>query len=335
MLRITLSQGSPAVNEDVTLRVGTDSGTTTPARAAWDFGDGQQGSGVAVTHHWAVARTYQVSVHATMPDGRQASTSATVVVSAAAKVTLTVATPANGSVTGGGIDCPGTCSVTVDAGTGITLTAHPDTQHYFTFAGWGGACGGTGDCAVAMTGDTTVSAAFRDMAAAPDCQAYNPGGLAVTPNADGSFQLTDGSRTLDKLDNAADAGNALAVARQFTEQCFVGRDVPSRPDLVMQYWQGGPGHAGPNSTCTTFDPGTVAVVPAGGLFEVADGGEVLKTFVNEPDAVRALRLYQAAQRQLAGQPEHTVFEECFLGTNSQRTPHYQYVFEFFPGSNST
>lgn len=334
-LRITLSNGTPTVNQNIALQVTTDSGQP-PSQAQWDFGDGQQGTGTSVTHQWAAAQTYQVSVTATMPDGEQASTSVSVVVSTVPKVTLTVSSPTNGTVTGGGISCPGTCAVTVDAGTQITLTAQPDTQHFFKFAGWGGACGGTGDCALTMTADKSVSASFQDMAAGEDCQAYDPNTLAVAPNADGSFRLTDGSRTMDMLDNATDASAALTIAKQTTEQCFIGRDVPSEPSEVMQYWQGGAGHAAlsGSSTCTMFNLATLTVVSAGGQFDVTDGSTTLKTFANEPDAVRALRIFQAAQSILVGQPERVGTAECFLGANNQRTPHYEFVFEYFPASNT-
>lgn len=81
-LKITMSSTTPTANQDVTLQVGTVSGEI-PASAQWDFGDGSTGSGVTVTHRWATARTYQVSVQATMSDGRTGTTSATVQVTPA------------------------------------------------------------------------------------------------------------------------------------------------------------------------------------------------------------------------------------------------------------
>ena len=64
-----------------------------------------------------------------------------------------------GSVTGGGIDCPGTCSTSAAQGSTITLSATPASKS--TFAGWSGdGCSGTGTCKVTLTGAESVSATF-------------------------------------------------------------------------------------------------------------------------------------------------------------------------------
>ena len=75
-----MSTTSPVADLDVTLQVSTSTGET-PTLAQWSFGDGQNGSGVTVSHHWPFAGTYQVSVQATLADGRQVTTSASVTVS--------------------------------------------------------------------------------------------------------------------------------------------------------------------------------------------------------------------------------------------------------------
>jgi len=58
----------------------------------------------------------------------------------------------------GGIDCGTTCSHAYASGTTVTLTATPDAGSRFD--GWGGACAGTGSCAVALDQARTVSASF-------------------------------------------------------------------------------------------------------------------------------------------------------------------------------
>ena len=64
-----------------------------------------------------------------------------------------------GSVAGNGIDCGANCSVTLDTGTAVTLTATPDGNSVFT--GWsGGGCSGTGSCNVTLNADTSVTATF-------------------------------------------------------------------------------------------------------------------------------------------------------------------------------
>jgi Divergent InlB B-repeat domain/FG-GAP repeat len=74
--------------------------------------------------------------------------------------TLTVATAGTGSgtVTGTGINCPGTCSHSYTAGTLVSLTPTPAAGS--TFAGWGGACAGTGACNVTMSADQSVTVTF-------------------------------------------------------------------------------------------------------------------------------------------------------------------------------
>ena len=57
-----------------------------------------------------------------------------------------------------GIDCGSDCSEIFNSGTVVTLTAVPQTGS--TFAGWSGACSGTGTCVMTMTADASASAEF-------------------------------------------------------------------------------------------------------------------------------------------------------------------------------
>lgn len=77
--------------------------------------------------------------------------------------TLTVAKAGDGAGTvsssPAGIDCGATCAATFKRRTSVTLSASPDSGS--TFVGWtGGACGGTGQCAVTLANSTTVTATF-------------------------------------------------------------------------------------------------------------------------------------------------------------------------------
>jgi len=72
--------------------------------------------------------------------------------------TLTVTKTGPGTVSGAGLNCPGSCTAGV-AGTAVTLTAKPAAGASFT--GWSGACTGAGSCTVTVDRDTTVSATFK------------------------------------------------------------------------------------------------------------------------------------------------------------------------------
>ncbi len=76
--------------------------------------------------------------------------------------TLTVAKAGNGAGTvtsnPAGIACGADCTQPYSQGTSVTLTATPAAGS--KFAGWGGACAGTGACVVSMTAAKAVTATF-------------------------------------------------------------------------------------------------------------------------------------------------------------------------------
>jgi hypothetical protein len=57
-----------------------------------------------------------------------------------------------------GINCGSVCSETYNAGAQVTLAATPNKNSYF--AGWSGACSGTGTCTITMNSPVTLSASF-------------------------------------------------------------------------------------------------------------------------------------------------------------------------------
>ncbi len=85
--------------------------------------------------------------------------------------------PARARSPAAGINCGATCSQSVTAGTALTLTATPAAGS--TFAGWSGACSGTGTCTVTVNAATTVTATFN-LAAAPSTPPGAPGNPSVT-----------------------------------------------------------------------------------------------------------------------------------------------------------
>ncbi len=155
-VQIAFSNTAPLAGDTVVLEAQRKGAGTQPTAATWTFGDGQTGNGVQTSHQWAAARTYQVTVTATFPDGQTAVASEGIQVTALPQLTVTA--PANGTVSGGGISCPGTCTATYSPGQGVTLNATPNSG--FVFTGWGGNCGGKGTCSLTMDGNKNVSATF-------------------------------------------------------------------------------------------------------------------------------------------------------------------------------
>jgi Divergent InlB B-repeat domain len=86
---------------------------------------------------------------------------ATALFAPAAPVRLTVAVAGKGRVvsTPAGISCPRRCSATFAAGTNVRLRALSSAG--YRFAGWTGACRGTGQCVVKTDLARSVRATFR------------------------------------------------------------------------------------------------------------------------------------------------------------------------------
>ena len=100
-------------------------------------------------------------------EGSSPTCEVTLAHAAAATATFTLATytvtvaksgAGTGTVSGGGLACGATCSITVTHGTVLSLTAAAGTLS--TFAGWGGGCSGTAACALTITANTSITASF-------------------------------------------------------------------------------------------------------------------------------------------------------------------------------
>ncbi len=101
---------------------------------------------------------------------------------------LSVSVAGSGRVRGPNIECAtGTCRTRYRRGTGITLSAVPADG--WVFAGWSGACTGTGDCAVTMSSAKSVTATFVPLRVL-SVSVNGPGLVTVTPpNANCSSQF--------------------------------------------------------------------------------------------------------------------------------------------------
>ena len=96
-----------------------------------------------------------------------------------------------------GISCGLTCTVAAPAGSTVTLTATPNPGS--VFAGWSGACSGTGACTLVFDSDKNVTAAF-DLVPTPRGQllvrtrgrgriASSPGGIACGSKCAAEYAL--------------------------------------------------------------------------------------------------------------------------------------------------
>ena len=105
--------------------------------------------------------TFKVAAKNALGAGPQSSES-NAATPAAPKFTLTVTKfgAGSGTVTSdvGGVDCGATCTATLDAGTTIALTATAAAGS--SFAGWIGACSGTGACTLTMDQNRAATAVF-------------------------------------------------------------------------------------------------------------------------------------------------------------------------------
>jgi hypothetical protein len=142
--------------------------------------------------------------------------SATATFNLAPPVALTVSRigAGTGSITStpAGISCGSTCSTTFPAASLVTLTATPSGLS--SFAGWSGACSGTGSCSVTLNSATSVTANF----APPPILSITKGGTGtgtVTSTTSGiSCGATCSSvyppNNLVSLTAVADAGSVFA-----------------------------------------------------------------------------------------------------------------------------
>jgi List-Bact-rpt repeat protein/putative Ig domain-containing protein len=111
----------------------------------------------------SLASNYSFSVTVTGRWGHKSTVAYSVTISPQAgglTLTVTMAGTGGGSAASSptGIACPTTCGATFKSGAVVTLTATPDAGS--NFAGWSGACTGTGTCKLTMNAAQSVTATF-------------------------------------------------------------------------------------------------------------------------------------------------------------------------------
>ena len=107
----------------------------------------------------------------------------------------------SGTVHGGGISCPGTCSQSYASGTKVELTAAPAAGS--TFAGWSGACAGTGTCITILSENRQVTATFTANASSTGSSSAGSGGVLGATAASSSVLLVGSTVTVQSSGEAA------------------------------------------------------------------------------------------------------------------------------------
>ena len=169
--------------------LGTCAGTTTVTCTLGTMTSGQNATMtivVSLTQAGTLLNT--VNVTSTTPDPNTANNSAgsSTLVTAGNVLTVSEAGSGLGSVssTPAAITCQPNCSARFLAGTVVTLTAAPSAGS--TFAGWSGACSGTGSCVVTMNAAAGVIANFA-LASTTACSAA--GATIWTGGASGNWNV--------------------------------------------------------------------------------------------------------------------------------------------------
>jgi len=116
--------------------------------------------------------------------------------------------------------CSASCSNRYDPGTEVTLAATPNAQT--TFAGWSGACTGTGSCRVTMSAAQQVSVVFQAVSSGPQqvlslaTSGSGTGTLSVSANGitqhcNGACTMSFGQGTSVTLTSEPAPGAALVA----------------------------------------------------------------------------------------------------------------------------
>src|SRR5207253_2369458 len=101
------------------------------------------------------------------------------------RLTVSLAGSGNGIVTSSpaGVNCGDNCVASFGSGATVQLTAGPSQSS--TFAGWSGACSGTGSCQVTMNSAQSVTATFNIIAFTLSVNSSGSGSGIVTSSPAG------------------------------------------------------------------------------------------------------------------------------------------------------
>jgi hypothetical protein len=198
-----------------------------------------------------------------------------------------------------GIDCGSACSASFNEGASVTLSATAAAG--WAFAGWGGACSGTGGCTINLAGDTSVQATFASPPPPPpdecvDLRPAAPGAASqshsrpVDTSTGNDFCApgrSDGSGTLalllssthgsQFLDFVSPAGKLLATARgsslELTDQLsgFIGLNFAGGGSWWLTAWDSAGHETAHKYQSDGYRGNDIAQDPLGGV--VSSGGQ--------------------------------------------------------------
>ncbi|MDJ0755910.1 MAG: Calx-beta domain-containing protein [Ardenticatenaceae bacterium] len=179
-ISITGGAYAPAGIEDLIIRVDTSE------VGAYAFGGSETDTGWSTSWWPTLPGTYTIT--AVMTDTLNSVYTDTIQVTLVGNLMFTTVDGSGiGTVNSDptGISCGTACMATWPTGSVITLTAVPDISSHF--AGWSGACSGTGSCVVTLNSTERVTATF-------DINEYD---LTVTPVGDGSGTVNSSPAGID------------------------------------------------------------------------------------------------------------------------------------------
>jgi hypothetical protein len=153
----------------------------------------------------------------------------------------------NGTVSSNpaGISCGSDCSQSYSAGTPVTLSATPAPGS--SFAGWGGACSGSGPCTVTMDANRSVQAAFElilDTTAPQTTITAGPSGATDDPTPTFSFTSNEASSTFTCQ---IDSGPAVGCGSPYTTSV-----LPDGPHTFSVYARDVAGNADQTPATRSF-----------------------------------------------------------------------------------
>jgi YVTN family beta-propeller protein len=204
-----------------------------------------------------------------------------------------------------GITCQPTCAAAFAQGTSVTLTATPSAGS--TFAGWSGACTGTGSCVVVMNSSQTVRAQFN----LTGTTACNAAGAAIwTGGASGSWNTASnwstGSIPNSPTTNVCiNNGNATPSAVTVAGAVTIGSLVIDHGSSVLinngidfgvsgNVFNGGTILVNSRANTTAFSINGSTTLSGGGIITIANGNGLIREDTANSTLTNANNLIQGA-----------------------------------------